>query len=70
VRSSVKSDMAIRIGDMTCAHCKRTIETAVSGVAGVEKAVVDLKNKTLHIQGGPDRNKVIKVIKDAGYTPE
>jgi uncharacterized protein len=70
VRSSVKSDMTIKVEGMTCAHCKRTIENAVSGVAGVEKAVVDLKNKTVHIQGNPDRNKVMKVIKDAGYTPE
>ncbi|MEI6079540.1 MAG: SO_0444 family Cu/Zn efflux transporter [bacterium] len=69
-RSSIKADVIIKVADMTCEHCKKTIEAAVSKIKGVEKVMVDLKDGTVNIKGKPDKKKVIKAIEDAGYSPE
>ena len=69
-RSSIKADMIIKVSDMTCEHCKKTIEAEVSKIKGVEKVMVDLKDATVNIKGKPDKKKIIKTIEDAGYSPE
>jgi len=65
-----KIDMKIKVSDITCEHCKKTIERIISETPGVEKVLVDVKTKTVEIQGNPNKEEVYKRIKNAGYSPE
>jgi Cu+-exporting ATPase len=62
--------MEIRVTDMTCNHCKMTIEKALKekGFSDVE---VDLENKivNVHLQG-KDGNVAVEAIEAKGYTVE
>ena len=63
-------NIKVKVTDMTCEHCKRTIEKVVSEVPGVQKVVVDIKTKTVEIQGNADKEEIFRRIRNAGYTPE
>jgi copper chaperone len=62
----------IRVADATCGHCKQTVESAVTGVAGVTAADLDLGSKLLVVQhdrsATPDA--LVGAVTAAGYTPE
>jgi copper chaperone CopZ len=51
---------------ISCDHCKRAIETEVSGVAAVESVAVDVDAKVVTVTGGDDV-AVRAAIADAGY---
>jgi copper chaperone len=62
----------IRVEDATCGHCKQTVESAVTGVAGVTAADLDLGSKTLVVQHDETAStaELTGAISAAGYTPE
>jgi len=62
-----KPDVVLRVPDMTCEHCVRTLESCVSGVEGVEKVWVSLDGKTVSVKGG-DRESIKRAIEEAGYS--
>ncbi|MCX6112985.1 MAG: permease, partial [Proteobacteria bacterium] len=68
--SLAEVNMKIKVTDMTCEHCKRTIEKVISEVSGVQRVIVNIKTKTVEIQGNPDEEEIFRRIKNAGYTPE
>jgi copper chaperone CopZ len=51
---------------ISCDHCKRAIETEVSGVAAVESVDVDVDAKVVTVVGGDDA-AIRAAIDDAGY---
>ncbi len=51
---------------ISCDHCKRAIESEVSGVAAVESVDVDIDAKLVTVVGGDD-TAVRTAIDDAGY---
>lgn len=63
-----KMDMQIKVNDISCSHCKNTIENGLREIEGVESVYVDVKEKTVNIKGNPDRNKIIETIRNLGYT--
>lgn len=54
------------VPDISCDHCKRTIESHVEPLEGVEDINVDLDAKTVTVIGG-DRTAIEAAIADAGY---
>lgn len=58
------------VSDMTCNHCKQSIETALSALAGVEGMTVDVDAKTVTVTGPVADDQVADAIREAGYTPE
>lgn len=62
----------LRVPDATCGHCKGAIESAVSGVPGVESANLDLDSKLLSVShdGTVAEDRLSAAIADAGYSPE
>lgn len=61
----------LSVTGMSCAHCKMTVEKAVSAVEGVQKVEADFrKNRvTVSYAGNPATlAKVKAVIAEAGYT--
>ena len=61
-----------RVPDASCGHCKSTIEGAISGVEGVERAELDLDSKLLRVEHREQvsRTDLEKVVVEAGYTAE
>ncbi|MBV0895263.1 heavy-metal-associated domain-containing protein [Microbacterium sp. NC79] len=57
-----------RVEGMTCGHCAGSVTTEVSGVAGVENAVVDLDAKTVTVTGAVSDEAVAAAVAEAGYT--
>ena len=56
---------------LTCGHCVKTVETAVSAVPGVESATVGLVTagiSTLSVIGGASRESVQAAVENAGYS--
>ena len=56
---------------LTCGHCVKTVETAVSGTPGVESATVELVTggiSTLSVTGGASRESVRAAVEIAGYS--
>jgi P-type Cu+ transporter len=60
----------LRVGGITCPHCPPTIEKAVSSVAGVTSARVNLANNVARVVYDPSRAKVtdiLRAIRSIGY---
>jgi mercuric reductase len=62
----------LRITGMTCAHCARSIETALSAVAGVSRAEVSYATASAQLETVGDLavSTLLSAIKAAGYGAE
>lgn len=59
-----------KVEGMMCQHCVAHVKTALEGVAGVEKAEVDLKKKSavVTLNGEVSSEALISAVTEAGYT--
>lgn len=62
--------MIVTITGMSCQHCQKAVENALSKVAGVEKVTVDLSQGTATITGNASETAVIAAVQEAGYGAE
>ncbi|RKY70221.1 MAG: hypothetical protein DRP97_04085 [Candidatus Latescibacterota bacterium] len=60
----------LMVSDMTCKHCKMTIENRLGQVPGVAQVLVDLDHKMVGVDGETSLEAIEQGIRDAGYTPE
>jgi copper chaperone len=61
-----------RVPDVSCGHCKQTIESAFEPVPGVASAVVDIDAKTVSVDYDPavvDSVTIVRTLESAGYPP-
>ncbi len=65
-----KADMIFLVSDIHCKQCAMTLKSALHNVQGIREVSVDTHHKTLSIYGQADKEKVIAIIKNAGYNPE
>jgi|TARA_B110000879_G_C10959996_1_gene427183 copper chaperone len=54
------------VPEISCGHCKSTIEAAVQGLGDVARVEVDIEAKTVTVEGG-NRSTIVTAIEDAGY---
>lgn len=54
------------VPEISCGHCKSTIEAAVQGLGDIRIVDVDIDAKTVTVHGG-ETDAIITVIEDAGY---
>jgi copper chaperone len=54
------------VPEISCGHCKSTIEAAVQRHGGVARVEVDIDAKTVTVDGG-DHDAIVTAIEDAGY---
>ena len=54
------------VPEISCGHCKSTIEAAVQGLGHVARVEVDIEAKTVTVEGG-NRSTIVTAIEDAGY---
>lgn len=57
------------IPDMTCGHCKSTVENAIRSVDGQAKVRIDLATKTADVETDASAEEIAAAISAAGYTP-
>jgi uncharacterized membrane protein YraQ (UPF0718 family)/copper chaperone CopZ len=58
------------VGDMTCKHCKMTIEKKLNSLEGVTKVSVNIDEKTVGVDGDISVDKIEEAIREAGYSPQ
>jgi Cu+-exporting ATPase len=66
-------EITIRVGDMHCAACSSRVEKVLNQTDGVIKANVNLATlnaKVTYDESVVEKDKLFKVIIEAGYTPE
>lgn len=55
------------VPEISCNHCKDTIEGAVVQVAGVDRAIVDVGTRTVQVEGNATDARIRAAIEAAGY---
>ncbi|KQR69352.1 hypothetical protein ASG25_17290 [Rhizobium sp. Leaf384] len=61
--------IAFDIPDMTCGHCKSTVEGAVHRVDARATIRIDLAAKTADVETAASAHEIAEAITAAGYTP-
>ena len=59
----------ISVPDISCKHCKMTLENKIGELKGVREVVVDVDQKIVHVDGDIAMNDITHSIQEAGYTP-
>lgn len=54
------------VPEISCGHCKDTIEGALAALSGIEMVEVDIDAKTVTVRGGDDA-AVVNAIEDVGF---
>jgi len=65
----VSEPVVYSVPEISCDHCKQSIEGAVGPVDGVEYVDVDVAAKTVAVVGGSS-DAVIAAIEDVGFDVE
>ena len=55
------------VPNISCEHCKQSIEGAVSKLDGVESVVVDVESRSVRVEGPAPDEHVEAAIQGAGY---
>jgi copper chaperone len=67
---AITQETVLSVPDVSCQHCVKTINEALSGLAGIEKVVTDIPSKTVHLCYDPSQlsmQQVEAALDDAGY---
>jgi copper chaperone len=59
----------LKLPDMTCGHCVRTVTKTVQSVDAQAKLEVDLPTHTVRIDSSRDREAFAEALTEEGYTP-
>jgi copper chaperone len=59
----------LNVPDISCGHCKSSIEGAVSGMPGVNSAEVNIEARTvdLDLSDAAELDQIVNAIEDQGY---
>lgn len=60
--------LTLQIPDMSCGHCKKTIESAINAIDASATLVFDMDEKTVRIESQVSDDEVIRAVGEAGYT--
>jgi copper chaperone len=62
--------VTLSVPDISCGHCKSSIEGAVSGLEGIDKVEVAIEAKTVDLSFDPaavSLDTIIETIEEQGY---
>lgn len=57
----------LSVPEMTCGHCKATVEKAVASVDPTARVAIDLATHSVEITSGVDTPTLIGALKAEGY---
>lgn len=64
-------ETTLKVPDISCEHCVRTINGALGDMAGVASVATDIPSKTVHLRYDPSQvtlAQVAAVLDENGYT--
>jgi copper chaperone len=66
------AEISMKVPDLSCMHCVAAVRRALGEVDGVGAVEVSLEGKVVKVTAGDevDAGALLKVVRDAGYTPE
>ncbi|HYF84873.1 heavy-metal-associated domain-containing protein [Azospirillum sp.] len=59
--------LTLKVSGMSCGHCAQTVTKAVEALPSVERALVDLKEGQVTVEGNAEEATIRQAIEDAGY---
>ena len=59
--------MRLTIPDMTCGHCRASVEKAVAEAAPGARVTVDLASRTAEVEVAADAARVLAAVRAAGF---
>lgn len=72
-KKKAMSHVKLNVPDISCAHCERTILTALKDQPGVQNVKVDIPSKTVDLSYDENKinlNTVNEILDEEGYTVE
>jgi len=67
------TQITLSVPDISCGHCKSSIEGAVGPMEGVAKAEVSINDRTVDVEYDPqtvELNAIVTAIDEQGYEVE
>ena len=64
-------ETVLSVPDVSCEHCVKAINGALSELPGVEQVATDIPTKSVRLSYNPDQvsmQKIEEVLDDVGYT--
>ncbi len=64
------ADITLNVPDISCNHCKMSIEGAVNGLSGIDTAVVDIEGRSVAVSyddSSQTRDAIVNAIEEQGY---
>ena len=61
---------SFNIPDMTCGHCKETVEKAIFKLDGSAKVTVDLDTHNVDVETQTAADAIVTALKTVGYQAE
>jgi copper chaperone len=62
--------LKLRVPDMSCGHCARTIEKAVKSIDPKAQVKVDLGQKTVIVETTAPEQNISEAVRSVGYEHE
>lgn len=65
------TELTLSVPDISCAHCKSSIEGAVGALGGITVVEVDIEGRTVDVTfegGAVDLPTIVDAIEGQGYT--
>ncbi|MDJ0497712.1 MAG: copper ion binding protein [Acidimicrobiia bacterium] len=62
--------VTLSVPDISCDHCKMSIEGAVNELSGIDSAVVDVAGRTVDVSfdaGAQSLESIVAAIEEQGY---
>jgi copper chaperone len=69
--SQTQEEVVLSVPDVSCEHCIRAVDSALSPLPGVESVQTDLDSKTVRLRYDPTQTPMTTIeaaLDDAGYT--
>lgn len=60
----------LKVADMTCEHCVRTVTKAIQNVYPLAQVDINLAEHTVKVSGGGDAAQLAHFIEEEGYSVE
>lgn len=60
----------LKITGMTCGHCVKAVEKALSAVPGVQSVKVSLEEGKAEVEGQADTQAMIAAVQEEGYSAQ
>lgn len=60
--------MRFHVENMTCGHCDRSIRKALAALSPEAKVAIDLRARTVEIEGTLTAAQIVTALADEGYS--